>query len=84
MKVKLIAVLAVISVLLIVVALQQQNDDRVDDLQSRQLLSEEQLTVVNQMDSLVVAKAGVEVEVVRDGGRWNVLRLCSMQWVARG
>ncbi|MBQ0744850.1 MAG: DUF4340 domain-containing protein [Pseudomonas sp.] len=73
MKVKLIAVLAVISVLLIVVALQQQNDDRVDDLQSRQLLSEEQLTVVNQMDSLVVAKAGVEVEVVRDGGRWGVV-----------
>lgn len=73
MKVKLIAVLAVISVLLIAVALQRQNDARVDDLQSRLLLSEKQLAVVNQMDRLVLAKAGVEVEVVRNGGRWGVV-----------
>lgn len=73
MKLKLIAVLAVISVLLIAVALQQQNDDRVDDLQSRQLLSEEQLAVVNQLDSVMLAKADVELEVVRDNARWGVV-----------
>lgn len=73
MKVKLIAVLAVISVLLIAVALQRQNDDRVDDLQSRQLLSEEQLAVVNQLDRMRLAKGDVEVELVRDNGRWGVV-----------
>ncbi|WP_339649388.1 DUF4340 domain-containing protein [Halopseudomonas pelagia] len=73
MKVKLVAVLAVISILLIAVALQRQGSDRVDDLQSRQLLSEEQLALVNQLDSLVLAKADVEVEVVRDNGRWGVV-----------
>ena len=73
MKVKLIAVLAVISVLLVAFALQRQGDDRVDDLQSRQLLSEEQLAIANQLDSLTLAKGGVEVEVVRDNGRWGVV-----------
>lgn len=73
MKVKLIAVLAVISVLLVAFALQRQSDDRVDDLQSSQLLSEEQLAIVNQLDAVTLAKGGVEVEVVRDNGRWGVV-----------
>lgn len=73
MKIKLIAVLAVISVLLIAVALQRQSNDRVDDLESRQLLSEAQLALVNQLDSVQLTKGDVDVQVVREGGRWGVV-----------
>ena len=81
MKVKLIAVLAVISVLLVAFALQRQGDDRVDDLQSRQLLSEEQLAIANQLDSLTT---GAGAWSARNCSRLNlsVLPRCCTQCAA--
>lgn len=73
MKIKLFAVLAVVSVLLIVIALQRQGDDRVEDLQSRSLLSEEQLEQLGQVDRISLSKGHDSVELERDGGRWGVV-----------
>lgn len=73
MKIKLFAVLAVVSVLLIVIALQRQGDDRVEDLQSRSLLSEEQLEQLGQVDRISLSKGQDSVELERDGGRWGVV-----------
>lgn len=73
MKIKLLAVLAVISVLLIGIALQRQSDDRVEDLQSRPLLSEQQLEQLAEVERIRLSKGDDNVELVLDGGRWGVV-----------
>ncbi len=73
MKIKLFAVLAVISVLLIVIALQRQGDDRVEDLQSRALLSEQQLEAIGQVERISLRRGQDSVELVREGNRWGVV-----------
>ncbi|MBL4834887.1 MAG: DUF4340 domain-containing protein [Pseudomonas sp.] len=73
MKIKLLAVLAVISVLLIGIALQRQNDDRVEDLQSRPLLSEQQLEQLAEVERIRLSKGDDNVELVLEGGRWGVV-----------
>ncbi len=73
MKIKFFAVLAVISVLLIAVTLQRQGDDRVDDLQSRPLLSEAQLEQLGRLDRISLSKGPDRIELERDGGRWGVV-----------
>ena len=74
MKMKLFAILAVISVLLIVLALKSQDDNRVEDLQSRSLLSEAQLEQLGQVDRISLSKgADGGVELVRENGRWGVV-----------
>lgn len=73
MRIKLLAVLTVISVLLIVIALQRQSDDRVEDLQSRPLLSEQQLEQVAEVERISLSKGHDSVELVRADGRWGVV-----------
>ena len=74
MKMKLFAILAVISVLLIALALQRQGDNRVEDLQSRSLLSEAQLELLGQVDRISLSKGTDRgVDLVREGDRWGVV-----------
>ena len=73
MKIKLLAVLAVISVLLIGITLQRQSDDRVEDLQSRPLLSEQQLEQMAEVERIRLSKGDGSVELVREAGRWGVV-----------
>lgn len=73
MKIKLLLVLAVISLVLVFFALQQQGSGRVDDLQSRQLLSEPQLELVNQVTRIVLSRGERQVELAREDNRWGVV-----------
>lgn len=73
MKLKFIAIVAVISVLLVVISLQRQADDRVDDLQSRPLLSEQQLEALGGLQRISLARGDQRVELVREAGRWGVV-----------
>lgn len=73
MKIKFIAILAVITVLLVVIALQRQSDDRVVDLQSRPLLAEAQLAQLAELDRIRLSKGAEAVELARESGRWGVV-----------
>lgn len=74
MKLKLLAVVAVVSILLVVLALQSMDSGRVDDLQSRQLLSEQQLELVNSLERISLARGQQRVELARDEqGVWGVV-----------
>jgi hypothetical protein len=73
MKVKFIAILAVISVLLVIVALQRQGDDRVEDLQSHSLLSDEQLDLLGELDRISLSRGTDQVVLEREAGRWGVV-----------
>lgn len=73
MKIKFVAILAVITVLLVVVALQRQADDRVEDLQSRSLLSDEQLDVLGELDAISLSRGADQVVLERVAGGWGVV-----------
>lgn len=73
MKIKFIAILAVITVLLVVIALQYQSDDRVEDLQSQPLLSEEQLGQLVELDRISLSRGDGQVELELEAGRWGVV-----------
>ena len=69
---KMIAALALLTVVLVVVALRMQGSDRVADLESRPLLSEERLTRLGDADRIKLARGGASVELVRSGEDWGV------------
>lgn len=73
MKIKFVAILAVITVLLVVVALQRQADDRVEDLQSRSLLSDEQLSALGELDAISLSRGADQVVLERVEGAWGVV-----------
>ncbi|HDZ56132.1 MAG TPA: DUF4340 domain-containing protein [Pseudomonas xinjiangensis] len=69
---KLIVALAVLTVVFVLVALQMQDNNRVADLQSRPLLSDDQKTALADVDRVTVARDDQVVELVRQDGTWGV------------
>lgn len=69
---KMIAALALLTVALVVIALRMQGSDRVADLESRPLLSEEQLARLGEAERITLARGGASVELVRSGDEWGV------------
>lgn len=73
MKYKLIAALALLTVILVVVALRMQGTDRVTDLESRPLLSEQQLAMLGNVNGITVGRSDNQVELAREDGGWVVV-----------
>lgn len=69
---KLIAALALLTVVLVVVALRMQGSDRVADLESRPLLSEDQLAQLADVERITLSRADASVELVRTEDEWGV------------
>lgn len=72
MKYKLIAALALLTVILVVVAVRMQGTDRVADLETRPLLSEKQLAMLGNVNGIVVGRGENQVELAREGDGWVV------------
>lgn len=72
MKYKLIAALALLTVILVVVAVRMQGSDRVADLETRELLSEQQTAMLADLERVTVGRGENQVELARDGGGWVV------------
>lgn len=73
MKIKFFAIIALISVVLVVLSLQRQESDRVDDLQSRPLLSEQQLEQLGSLERISLVRGEERVELAREQDRWGVV-----------
>lgn len=73
MKYKLIAALALLTVILVVVALRMQGTDRVADLETRPLLSEQQLAMLGNVDGITVGRGDNQVELAREDDGWVVV-----------
>ena len=69
---KLIAALALLTVVLVVVALRMQGSDRVADLESRPLLSEDQLAQLADVERITLSRGEASVELVRSDDEWGV------------
>lgn len=69
---KLIVALALLTVALVVIALRMQGSDRVADLESRPLLSEEQLAQLAEVERITLSRGDASVELVRSGKNWGV------------
>jgi hypothetical protein len=72
MKNRVITLLAVTAAVLVSLAVWRQGIDRVDDLTSRPLLDEQQLTLIGNAERLVVARGESSVELVRQDDAWGV------------
>jgi hypothetical protein len=70
-KLVLIA-LALLAVVLVAITLQVRNADRVVDLESRPLLGDEQLGLLDKVDHIELARSGQQVRLQRKDGRWSV------------
>ncbi|MEH6565157.1 MAG: DUF4340 domain-containing protein [Halopseudomonas sp.] len=68
----LMLVVALIAVALLVVALQARKEDRVTDLQSHKLLSDQQLDTLAATQTIILQRGEQQVHLVREDGQWLV------------
>lgn len=68
----LMVVVALLAVVLVAVVLQAGKEDRVADLQSHKLLSEQQLKTLAGIQAITLQRGEQQVHLVREDGQWVV------------